>query len=136
MDSAVTDNQPGPWTDEKHLHYLNSMEAAFVRTMLENSSHHLRLDRHMPDSSESTLDLKSKRPKNRSTSDQYSSVDSAGTRIIGRNEQRTRRFSSHNNQSHRHHPSQDQVVPHFEKRSGEKDERNPDERDGLPYSAS
>lgn len=56
------------WTDEKHVNYLNTMEASFVRTMFQNkgcrssSSHHsrqiLRLDRQLPDSSESTLDLK------------------------------------------------------------------------------
>jgi hypothetical protein len=66
------------WTDEKHVNYLNTMEASFVRTMFENKNccsssssnhnrvipkidHHrqiLRLDRNLPDSSESTLDLK------------------------------------------------------------------------------
>ncbi|KAK4777288.1 hypothetical protein SAY87_017475 [Trapa incisa] len=55
------------WTDEKHLKFLDSVEATFVRTMLHgsNSSHHppLPLDRHMPDSSESTQDLKSQRRK-------------------------------------------------------------------------
>jgi len=57
------------WTDEKHLHFLNSMEASFVRTMLHHyavlSSHPpLRLDRYLPDTSESTLDSKpNRRPK-------------------------------------------------------------------------
>ncbi|KAK4784257.1 hypothetical protein SAY86_018625 [Trapa natans] len=55
------------WTDEKHLKFLDSVEATFIRTMLHgsNSSHHppLPLDRHMPDSSESTQDLKSQRRK-------------------------------------------------------------------------
>jgi hypothetical protein len=68
------------WTDEKHVNYLNTMEASFVRKMFENKNccccsssssnhnrmiptidHHrqiLRLDRNLPDSSESTLDLK------------------------------------------------------------------------------
>ncbi|KRH09099.1 hypothetical protein GLYMA_16G196000v4 [Glycine max] len=53
------------WTDEKHVHFLNSMEASFVRTMLQNQGnsvsttrHSLPLDRYLPDSSESTLDLK------------------------------------------------------------------------------
>ncbi|KAK4790177.1 hypothetical protein SAY86_017481 [Trapa natans] len=57
------------WTDEKHLKFLDSVEASFVRTMLHgnDSSNHLpllRLDRYMPDSSESTRDLKSQRRKN------------------------------------------------------------------------
>ncbi|GAU32872.1 hypothetical protein TSUD_292380 [Trifolium subterraneum] len=67
------------WTDEKHVNYLNTMEASFVRTMFENKNcsssssssnhnrlipnndHHrqiLRLNRNLPDSSESTLDSK------------------------------------------------------------------------------
>ncbi|XP_027367629.1 uncharacterized protein LOC113873626 [Abrus precatorius] len=45
------------WTDEKHLHFLNTMEASFVRTMLHRHTP-LRLDRHLPDTSESTLDSK------------------------------------------------------------------------------
>ena len=54
----------GPWTDEKHLRFLNSMEASFVRTMLEaNYGLRLRLDRHLPDTSDSTLDLKSHKTK-------------------------------------------------------------------------
>lgn len=59
MDPLLVNNQTEPWTNEKHLHFLNSMEATFVRTMLENNGRHLRLDRYLPDSSESTLDLKS-----------------------------------------------------------------------------
>ncbi|PPD70545.1 hypothetical protein GOBAR_DD32585 [Gossypium barbadense] len=52
-------NQNESWTDEKHVRFLNSMEAWFVRTMLENNDlYHRRLDRHLPDSSESTLDCK------------------------------------------------------------------------------
>ncbi|KAB5525453.1 hypothetical protein DKX38_023202 [Salix brachista] len=43
------------------------MEASFVRTMLENNSPLLRLDRYLPDSSESTLDLKSQRKKKHGT---------------------------------------------------------------------
>ncbi|MED6139024.1 hypothetical protein PIB30_079970 [Stylosanthes scabra] len=50
------------WTEEKHVHFLNTMEASFVRTMLHRNgressgSWQLRLDRHLPDSFESTLD--------------------------------------------------------------------------------
>ncbi|KAI4351780.1 hypothetical protein L6164_006098 [Bauhinia variegata] len=59
------------WTDEKHLHFLNTMEASFVRSMLQNDNGHgrrriyhrlLRLDRPLPDTSDSTLDLKKPLP--------------------------------------------------------------------------
>ncbi|KAG5533772.1 hypothetical protein RHGRI_027828 [Rhododendron griersonianum] len=46
------------WTNERHMDYLNSMEDSFVQTMLKNNGSLLRLDRYVPDSSESTLDLK------------------------------------------------------------------------------
>ena len=59
MDSHLPSNRNESWTDEKHVHFLNSMEACFVRTMLENNGrYNQRLDRHLPDSSESTLDCK------------------------------------------------------------------------------
>ncbi|KAK4838787.1 hypothetical protein QYF36_016412 [Acer negundo] len=63
-------NNTGPpqWTDEMHLHFLKSMEASFVHTMLENNNggrRHLRLDRQLPDSSDSTLDLKKHRTINK-----------------------------------------------------------------------
>ncbi|KAK7314997.1 hypothetical protein VNO77_33529 [Canavalia gladiata] len=93
------------WTDEKHVHFLNSMEASFVCTMLENTHHHrhfLRLDRHLPDTSDSTLDLKP-HPRRR-TRKHHAPSDSMGP--TGR---RTRRRSSqHCNLS------QDQVVPQVE----------------------
>ncbi|XP_050914561.1 uncharacterized protein LOC127129408 isoform X2 [Lathyrus oleraceus] len=69
------------WTDQKHVNYLNTMEAIFVRTMFQNktsfSNHNrpiLRLDRHLPDTSESTLDLK---PHNRSHTRKYHAPSSA-----------------------------------------------------------
>ncbi|PWA44030.1 hypothetical protein CTI12_AA530000 [Artemisia annua] len=47
------------WTNEKHLHFLKSVEASFVRTMLENGDGRvLAIDRILPDSCESTLDSK------------------------------------------------------------------------------
>ncbi|CAH1445577.1 unnamed protein product [Lactuca virosa] len=48
------------WTNERHLHFLKSVEASFVRTMLENSDDRvfLPMDRYLPDSCESTLDSK------------------------------------------------------------------------------
>ncbi|XP_061361109.1 uncharacterized protein LOC133305021 [Gastrolobium bilobum] len=101
------------WTDEKHVHFLNTMEASFVRTMLESkggltrrhhhhNQHFLRLDRHVPDSSESTLDLKPYH--RRCTRKSHATSDSMGS--TGR---RTRRRSSQPcNSSH------DQVVPQVE----------------------
>ncbi|CAJ1952685.1 unnamed protein product [Sphenostylis stenocarpa] len=67
MDStAQVTKTPSFWTDEKHMHFLNTMEASFVRAMLENQGtsnpspthHSLRLDRYLPDTFDSTLDLK------------------------------------------------------------------------------
>ncbi|RYQ94021.1 hypothetical protein Ahy_B09g100226 [Arachis hypogaea] len=57
------------WTEERHVHFLNTMEASFVRTMLHRNGGDyysgrwqlLRLDRHLPDSSESTLDSEGSR---------------------------------------------------------------------------
>ncbi|KAL9375917.1 hypothetical protein Peur_032796 [Populus x canadensis] len=107
------------WTNEEHLHFLQSMEASFVRTMLENNGPLLRLDRYLPDSSESTLDLKSQRKKKHGTPDV---VGASRTRMEGRVDKRsTRRFSSH----HKHYdPSQDQVVPQADIRTNDKDERD------------
>jgi hypothetical protein len=73
MDPNITNNSNKSnktehnWTNEEHLHFLQSMEASFVRTMLENNGPLLRLDRYLPDSSESTLDLKSQRKKKHGT---------------------------------------------------------------------
>ncbi|XP_052874205.1 uncharacterized protein LOC108452619 isoform X3 [Gossypium arboreum] len=59
MESHVPSNRNETWTEEKHVHFLNSMEAWFVRTMLQsNDRYNLRLNRHLPDSSDSTLDCK------------------------------------------------------------------------------
>jgi len=65
MDSTVPVTETPPfWTNEKHVHFLNTMEASFVRAMLENQGaenptrHSLPLDRYLPDTSDSTLDLK------------------------------------------------------------------------------
>ncbi|KAK7380273.1 hypothetical protein VNO78_32781 [Psophocarpus tetragonolobus] len=96
------------WTDEKHVHFLNSMEASFVRTMLENKAdsnttrHSLPLDRYLPDTSESTLDLKP-HPRHR-TRKLHAPSDSMGPTT-----RRTRRRSSQPYNS-----SLDQVVPQVE----------------------
>ncbi|PON66437.1 hypothetical protein TorRG33x02_267850 [Trema orientale] len=105
------------WTDEKHLRFLNSMEASFVRTMLESSTNGisrstrlLRLDRHLPDTSDSTLDLKSQKtiPKH-GISSEYTCLRG---RMDGRAEKRSRRIVS----SEPLNSSQDQVVPQLENR--------------------
>ncbi|MBA0787076.1 hypothetical protein Gotri_027916 [Gossypium trilobum] len=58
MESHVPINQNETWTEETHVH-LNSIEAWFVRTMLQsNDCYNLRLNRHLPDSFDSTLDCK------------------------------------------------------------------------------
>ncbi|XP_065868610.1 uncharacterized protein [Euphorbia lathyris] len=98
-----TGSETGQWTNEKHLHFLNSMEAAFVHTMLEDNGRSLRLDRYMPDSSESTLDLKSQRPKKQS----ISGYNNGGRR--SRIDRRTKRLSSSDHQSQPSDASQDQV---------------------------
>ncbi|CAO2821154.1 unnamed protein product [Amaranthus hypochondriacus] len=53
------DNIGMQWTNQKHSNFLRVMEARFVRNMqLENSFiNDTRLDRFVPDMSESTLDL-------------------------------------------------------------------------------
>lgn len=60
------------WTNERHVDFLNSMEASFVRTNLiinnninnNNNNNFVSpppLDRYLPDSSDSTLDSYSQR---------------------------------------------------------------------------
>ncbi|XP_038882735.1 uncharacterized protein LOC120073889 isoform X2 [Benincasa hispida] len=116
MESHVQFSETGPfWTNEKHMHFLNSMEASFVQSMFENRNHHrrrLRLDRHLPDTADSTLDSPQKDDtKNHATS---------AVRINGRSSRRSRRISSLP-----HTSTQDQVVPQIEKRAVEDE----DERD-------
>ncbi|KAJ0042183.1 hypothetical protein Pint_17415 [Pistacia integerrima] len=108
----------GPWTNEKHVNFLNSMEASFVRTMFENNTHFLRLDRYLPDTSDSTLDLK-KHPRKK----QVTTVDNIiGPRAVAGSQhsriyKRTRR---HSYQSHT--SSEDQVVPQLGNRRDDEDE--------------
>ncbi|XP_030536795.1 uncharacterized protein LOC115745394 isoform X2 [Rhodamnia argentea] len=92
---------PEMWTDEKHCRFLNSVEASFVRAVFgsknenDSSGDHdgvLRLDRHLPDCSESTQDLQSQRRKKSTTS----SSDGVGPRLRsdGRQDKRSRKISS------------------------------------------
>ncbi|CAL1371283.1 unnamed protein product [Linum trigynum] len=133
----------GNWTNEKHVNFLNSMEATFVRTMLiENHSssfhrrhhHHLRLDRCLPDSLESTLDsAKSRRQKKSPIGSAATSSDSVGSRskLRWRNGHKKSRRSTMSSSHTRNHNTQtsnssshDQVVPQLDKKSGDKDERD------------
>ncbi|KAK3403881.1 hypothetical protein EUGRSUZ_K00240 [Eucalyptus grandis] len=108
------------WTDEKHFRFLNSVEASFVRTVFGNKNADgsggsddggLRLDRYLPDSSESTQDLQSQRRKKTATSSSSSSSDGMGpgsrARSDGRQDRRSRKVSSQSKKNSSH----DQVVP-------------------------
>ncbi|KAI3519471.1 hypothetical protein L1887_08616 [Cichorium endivia] len=92
------------WTNERHLHFLNSVEASFVQTMLGSNDQFRRMDRYLPDHCESTVDSKNSSTKRRrrrhSTSDILDSRLRSGPRIT---------------RAQIHPPSQDdQVVPQIE----------------------
>ncbi|KAF7133484.1 hypothetical protein RHSIM_Rhsim09G0197400 [Rhododendron simsii] len=94
------------WTNERHMDYLNSMEVSFVQTMLKNNGSLLRLDRYVPDSSESTLDLKL--PERRRRRRHSSSSDIHIPYPKTRTDMKTKRPSSQP-----HTSSQDQVRTWF-----------------------
>ncbi|KAE9611298.1 hypothetical protein Lal_00011660 [Lupinus albus] len=87
------------WTDEKHVHFLNTIEASFVTTML----HRYRLDRHLPDTSDSTSDSK----PNNINNNKHALLPSDS--VVPRIKRRTRRRTSQPLNS-----SQEQVVPQLE----------------------
>lgn len=68
------------WTDEKHVSFLNWMEACFVRRLAEDvgrgrcrlGRRRPRLDRFVPDISESTHDLRIRGVKNGGRADSNS----------------------------------------------------------------
>ncbi|KAI5670113.1 hypothetical protein M9H77_10477 [Catharanthus roseus] len=103
------------WTNERHFRFLNSIEASFVRALFEKNGGSfssssddddhllLRLDRHVPDSSDSTQDLPQELRRRR-----YSTSDAEDPRI--RVEKKNKRFQL----------PKDQVVPQQEKRSEER----------------
>ncbi|KAE8709713.1 putative FAD-binding Berberine family protein [Hibiscus syriacus] len=127
MNSHVPSN--APWTDEKHVHFLNSMEAWFVRTMFENNSdrYNLRLDRQLPDSSDSTLDCKHHNVPTRKK--HASSADSIGTtrsKMKVKTDKRLKRPPPQRPpppppQSQPHDSSPDQVVPQVGNGTEDKD---------------
>ncbi|KAL6321288.1 hypothetical protein AAG906_016322 [Vitis piasezkii] len=111
MDSNRSINPSGYWTNEKHVQFLNSMEASFVRAMIESNGHPLpRLDRYLPDTSDSTLDLKTHPTRRFSTP-----VGSRARSDRGADKKASRPLSSQPYNS-----SQDQVVPQLESRAGDK----------------
>ncbi|CAK9136793.1 unnamed protein product [Ilex paraguariensis] len=99
------------WTNERHVDFLNTMEASFVRTMFENNGLLLPLDRYLPDSSESTLDLKKERRRRFSTSDIMD--PSVTTDRKGRRRLLSQPYTS----------SKDQVVPQSQSRRDDKKEK-------------
>ncbi|KAE8681479.1 putative FAD-binding Berberine family protein [Hibiscus syriacus] len=105
------------WTEEKHVKFLNSMEAWFVRTMLDNKDRfNLRLDRHVPDTSDSTLDCNCKH--NAPTTRNHTTSGFTATnrrKMKARPGKRSRRSSSQPLAS-----TQDQVVPQVENRREDK----------------
>ncbi|XP_022737457.1 uncharacterized protein LOC111290420 isoform X2 [Durio zibethinus] len=106
MDSHVPSNPNESWTDEKHVHFLNSMEAWFVRTMLENNDrYNLRLDRYLPDSSESTLDCKQNIHIRKKHATSVDFIGTSRSKMKGRPGKRSRRPPAQP-----HDSSQDQVL--------------------------
>ncbi|KAG4907885.1 hypothetical protein AAZX31_20G144400 [Glycine max] len=104
MESTHDPETTSIWTDEKHRHYLNTMEASFVRTMLHHyvvvSPQPLRLDRYLPDTSESTLDSRTKK---------HAPADS-----VGRSRGRRRKRRSSKNQVQNSSAVEEQGVSDLE----------------------
>ncbi|KAL7146361.1 hypothetical protein ABFS83_06G035600 [Erythranthe nasuta] len=98
------------WTNERHVDFLNSMEASFVQTMFENNGRFPRLDRYLPDTADSTVDLGKERRRRHSASD---IVEPS----VRRTDTKSRILSC-----------QDQVVPQFQNKRDDKDK---DEKDHL-----
>ncbi|KAL9163364.1 hypothetical protein ABFS82_06G035700 [Erythranthe guttata] len=99
------------WTNERHVDFLNSMEASFVQTMFENNGRFPpRLDRYLPDTADSTVDLGKERRRRHSASD---IVEPS----VRRTDTKGRILSC-----------QDQVVPQFQNKRDDKDK---DEKDHL-----
>ncbi|KAL3524254.1 hypothetical protein ACH5RR_017088 [Cinchona calisaya] len=100
------------WTDERHVRFLNSVEASFVRNMFQNSPPpNPRLDRQLPDCFESTQDLQGMERRRK----RYSSSSDAAEYSSARIDKKNKRISS-----------LDQVVPQLENRiedDGIKDEK-------------
>ncbi|KAK7270506.1 hypothetical protein RIF29_23701 [Crotalaria pallida] len=92
------------WTEEKHVHFLNTMEASFVTTML----HRYRLDRHLPDTSDSTLD--SKPPSSNHNNNKKHAPSSSSDSVVPRARRTKRKSSQPLNSS----PEQKKLCPCIE----------------------
>ncbi|XP_051138467.1 uncharacterized protein LOC127256480 isoform X2 [Andrographis paniculata] len=108
------------WTNERHVRFLNNMEASFVESMFGGGGNGGAaaavappppLDRYLPDTAESTQDL----AKERRT--RHCTASASGSR--GRMDKKTRNFSCQKS-------SQDQVVPQVDIRRND-DKDNDDE---------
>ncbi|GKA29737.1 hypothetical protein Tco_0715982 [Tanacetum coccineum] len=98
------------WTNEKHLCFLRSVEASFVRTLLENGDGRVpAMDRILPDSCESTLDSKCTTKRNK----RYRGGISMDQKVI-------RRLRIHPYLSFQ----EDQVVPQMKRLKNEANEEN------------
>ncbi|PIA49534.1 hypothetical protein AQUCO_01300377v1 [Aquilegia coerulea] len=129
MDLNMNTDVGALWTNEKHVNYLNLMEASFVRKMLEkddarsmltytSSVHHhaVLLDGYLPDSLESTCDSSSRTNRKKEIMDTKSST--AKDRKNNNNEKRMRRRCS----SRPYGVTQDQVVPQIGNSKSDKDD--------------
>ncbi|XP_010061267.2 uncharacterized protein LOC104448984 [Eucalyptus grandis] len=105
------------WTDEKHLHFLNSLESSFLRAMFVRRSNRpvLRLDRQLPDSCESTCDSAPRRTRNTRT---RRDICRSGGPAAAKKPRRSR---------HSRNPpcDDDQVVPQIAKSAAGEDEEDP-----------
>ncbi|XP_077248537.1 uncharacterized protein LOC143888112 [Tasmannia lanceolata] len=125
----------GFWTDEKHISFLNRIEALFVQSMLQNDprcssltyAHRLHppLDRYLPDTAESTLDFKNTRHDRLEI---HVKREIGETKVSGyvRSNKKTRRSSPPS-----YNASQDQVVPELGIKKGDKDEKEEVEVSGA-----
>ncbi|RZC57446.1 hypothetical protein C5167_004744 [Papaver somniferum] len=129
---SMEDHLCGLWTNEKHVNFLNWMEDSFVRTMLidhrnnnntyrnndndknsDSRTHQLlRLDRFLPDSSESTRDLRRQHHKITTTA-KYSVVDADPDTATSAREDEEMTCLSLRPYDSSASSSNDQVVPQF-----------------------
>ncbi|KAG9455488.1 hypothetical protein H6P81_008392 [Aristolochia fimbriata] len=125
---AAADSNGGFWTDEKHVSFLNRLEASFVKTMLQRSDlshpwHSLPLHRFgLSDFAESTL--RTRCPTRlqiiRSGHTQYSDSEVAAKKNTQRHHDRRKAdgkitFTSSTDDNN---ASQDQVVPELARNKG------------------
>ncbi|KAF5187639.1 hypothetical protein FRX31_022771 [Thalictrum thalictroides] len=135
MDLNKTKTDVGAlWTNEKHVNYLNSMEASFVRKMLEKNDarsmltyttsahHHAPLDRYLPDSFESTCDSSSRTNRKKEIkSTKISTAKDGRNNNNNNNEKRMRRRWC---SSRPYGVTQDQVVPQIGNSKSDKDKES------------